>query len=244
MGRSKPVAVNAGVGEAELALDVVANGGSGGGGEGDGARGADALADLAETAVLGAEVVSPGGDAMGFVDDEEAGLHLLHGAEEGGRVESLGRDVEESVEAVAEFVVDETLFVGGLRTVEDVGGDSEFAEVRGLVGHERDERGDDEGESALHDGGKLEAEALAGPGGHDADDIVSGEDVFDGLALGGTEGVVAEDGAECVGERKHGPKFHFSAMRRRGGSGNLRVLFALKERGPVIGGQRVSDQQK
>jgi hypothetical protein len=150
---------------------------------------------------------------VGLIDDEKAGLHLLHGAEEGRRVEALGRDVEKSVKAVAELVVDEALLVGGLRAVENMSGNAEFAKVRGLVGHERNERRDDECESALHDGRKLEAEALAGPGGHDADNIVSGEDVFDGLALGGTEAVVAEDGAKCVVEGKHGPKFHCNAMR-------------------------------
>ena len=60
-------------------------------------------------------------------------------------------------------------------------GSSEFG---GLVVHESDERADDEGGASAGDGGKLVAEALAGAGGHDEQDVAAvGDRAADGLLI-------------------------------------------------------------
>ena len=37
----------------------------------------------------------PGGNAVGFVDGEQRDLDAYHGGKEGGRLEPLGRDIDE-----------------------------------------------------------------------------------------------------------------------------------------------------
>ena len=62
------------VGEVELGDDVVLDGWRGGCGEGDDGGGAESGEVFAQGAVVGAKVVAPGGDAVGFVDGDERGL--------------------------------------------------------------------------------------------------------------------------------------------------------------------------
>jgi hypothetical protein len=61
-----------GLAQAELVGDVLADLRGGGRGEGLHADGGGDLAQLAQAAVLGAEVVAPLADAVGLVDDEGA----------------------------------------------------------------------------------------------------------------------------------------------------------------------------
>ena len=51
--------------------------------------------------------------------------------------------------------------------------EAERRELGGLVVHEGDERGDDEGGAAAGDGGELVAEGLASSGGHDEQDVAA-----------------------------------------------------------------------
>ncbi len=71
-----------GVVERELRGDVAADGFGRGGGEGVDGRVGEHLLQVGELAVLGAEVVAPGADAVGFVDGEglDAGI-AEHGVE-------------------------------------------------------------------------------------------------------------------------------------------------------------------
>ncbi len=66
---------------------------------------------LAEHAVIGAEIVAPLGDAVGFVDGDEGGLALGEHLGEAGDAEALGGDEEELQFAVE--VVDAGLAGGG-----------------------------------------------------------------------------------------------------------------------------------
>ena len=91
------------IGEAQLGDDVVLDGGRGGGGEGDDGRGAQGGEVFAEHAVVGAEVVAPGADAVGFVDGDEGGLAPGEHLGEAGDAQALGRD-EEEVEGAVEVV--------------------------------------------------------------------------------------------------------------------------------------------
>jgi hypothetical protein len=129
---------------------------------------------------------------VGFVDGEEPGAQAGHDALKAGGVEAFGGDVEQAVETGFEFLDDAALHGAGQGAVEDDGGDALVSKLLDLVFHEGDQRGDDDGEAALNGGGELVAQAFAGAGGHDAQDVPAGEDLADDLALGGTEIVEAE----------------------------------------------------
>ncbi len=72
-----------------------------------------------------------------------------------------------------------------------------MGELGGLVVHEGDEGGDDQGGAAAGDGGELVAEGLSRTGGHDEEDVAAvGGGAADGLLIGAkagvTEGLVEE----------------------------------------------------
>ncbi len=78
--------------------------------------------------------------------------------------------------------------------------EAEGGELGGLVVHEGDEGRDDQRGAAAGEGGELVAEALAGAGGHDEQDVATG---CCGLAddlLVRTELAVTEDAVEELGE--------------------------------------------
>ena len=73
-------------------------------------------------------------------------------------------------------------------------------ELGGLVVHEGDERGDDEGGASAGDGGELVAEGFSCSGGHDEQDVAAvGGGAADGFLIG-AEGFEAEGGVEQGGE--------------------------------------------
>ena len=157
---------------------------------------------VAERAVVGAEVVAPGGDAVGLVDGDEGGLALGEHLGEAGDAHALGGDEEElegAVEVVAAglaglFAVEPGVDAGDL----EAGG----GELGGLVVHQGDERADDQGGAAAGDGGKLVAEALAGAGGHDEQDVAAvGGGAADGLLVGA-------EGGEAEGLLEEGGELH------------------------------------
>ena len=140
-----------GVAQVELAGDVLADAGCCGGGERlEGDAGED-VAEFAESAVLGAEVVAPLADAVGLVDgDGGESVGVVGGAgeagEEAGGEDALGGGEDEAQLAgcdAVEGVVGVVAFGGG---VECGGGVAVEREAVGLVLHQGDERADDEGQ--------------------------------------------------------------------------------------------------
>ena len=184
------------VGELELGDDIALHGGRGGGGEGDDGGGAECGKMFAEGAVVGAEVVSPGADAVRLVDGDEGGLAAGKHLREAGNAHALGRD-EEEVEGAVEIVAAGLAGVVAAEAGVDAGdAEAKGGELGGLVVHERDEWGDDERGAAAGDGGKLVAERLACAGGHDQQHVaaVCGG-AADGLLVGAKAGE-AEGGVE------------------------------------------------
>ena len=195
------------VGKGELGDDVLLHGGRGGGGEGDDGRGAQQGQVFAEGAIVGAEVVAPCGDAVGFVDGDERGLAAGEHLGEAGDAQALGCDEEEVEGAVEVVAAGLAGVVAGEAGVDAGDAEAVCGELGGLVVHERDERGDDERGALAGDGGKLVAEAFAGAGGHDEEDVAAvGGGAADGFLVG-AEGGEAEGGAE-EGEEIHG-HFYF-----------------------------------
>jgi len=184
-----------------LVDDIVADLACGAGGEGgDGMLGEEG-AKFAELAVFGAEIVAPLGDAMSFVDGEEGKRDLPEPV--GGAVHegAFGGDVHETVFAGDGFLLEFAAVGFDYGAVEEDGGDAHLAELRDLVLHEGDQRGDDHGGAAfLEDGGKLVAEGFAAACGHDDADIAAGGESADDFFLARAEGVVAPVEFEGVEE--------------------------------------------
>ena len=155
---------------------------------------------VAEHAVVGAEVVAPGADAVGLVDGDEGGLAAGEHLGEAGDAHALGGD-EEELEGAVEVVAAGLAGVFAGEAGVDAGyAEAEVGELGGLVVHEGDERGDDERGASAGDGGELVAEGLAGSGGHDEEDVAAvGGGAADGFLIG-AEGawpkVLMEEGFE------------------------------------------------
>ena len=171
--------------ELELGDDVVLDGGRGGGGEGDDGRGAEGREVVAEGAVVGAKIVAPGGDAVGLVDGDEGGLAACEHLGEAGDAHALGCDEEELEGAVEVVAAGLAGFFAGEAGVDAGDAEAGGGELGGLVVHEGDEWGDDEGGAAAGDGGELVAEGFSGSGGHDEENVAAvGGGAADGLLVG------------------------------------------------------------
>ena len=92
VGAAEAVDEERGVVELKLRDDVLLHGGRGGGGEGDDGCGAQRGEIFAESAIVRAEVVAPGADAVGFVDGDEGGLAAGEHLRETGDAEAFGGD--------------------------------------------------------------------------------------------------------------------------------------------------------
>ena len=195
---------SAGFCKLKLGDDVLLDGGRRGGGEGDDGRGAEGGEVFAEGAVVGAEVVAPGADAVGFVDGDEGGLAAGEHLGEAGDAQALGRDEEEVESAVEVVAAGLAGVVAGEAGVDAADAEAVGGELGGLVVHERDERARRPARCRLRsDGGKLVAEGLAGAGGHDEQDVAAvGGGAADGFLVG-AEGGEAEGALEQGGEVGH-----------------------------------------
>ena len=101
-----------GLGDVEGAADVGGDLGGGRGGEGEDAGDAEVFGEAGKFEVVGAEVVAPLGDAVGFVDGEEGDVEFVEAGAELFVGEAFGGDVEEFEGAGADLIVDGEGFLG------------------------------------------------------------------------------------------------------------------------------------
>ncbi len=172
----------------------------GGGGQRDGERIPQLLARVGDVEVVGAEVVTPLGDAVSLVHGEQTQSQGLKRAEEGHIAEAFGRDVNESVFPLREESQALLLFGDGNRTVDECRGNPSAVERIHLIFHQCDKRRDDEGEAVEMQRGELVDERLARARGHDGKGVLFVEETRDRLLLSRAEGVEAEVGVEGGGE--------------------------------------------
>ena len=214
-----------GVDEPELLGDVGAHAGRRGGGEGlHGDAGGD-LAQAAEHAVLGAEVVPPLADAVGLVDRDAVELtpvvELGDGAAEAAGHRALGGDEQDTELAGVEPIEDGSGFVVVEGRVQ--GGRGVVVELEGadLVAHQGDERADDHGGAPGDERGDLVAERLAAARGQHGQAVASLDAGGDGGRLHGAEGVEPPDAAHGLGDAglDVGLGLHWREGIRRGRAG-------------------------
>ena len=118
----------------------------------------EALGEVAEREVVGAEVVAPLRHAVRFVDRDDAEPCRAAASDVvAGAREPLGRDVEQIELAREERLLDGGALGRRLRRVEVRGAHAVGDERVDLIVHERDERAHDEARAGAHERGHLVA---------------------------------------------------------------------------------------
>ena len=170
---AKAVDVERGIGETKLRDDVLLDDRRGGGGERDDGRGAEEREIVAEGAVVGAEIVTPAGDAVGLVDGDQGGATTGKHLGESGNAEAFGGDEEEPEGAIKVCAAGFAGVVARKAGVDACDLEAFGGELGCLIVHEGDEGAHDEGGASASNGGKLVAEALTRAGRHDEEDVAS-----------------------------------------------------------------------
>ena len=166
--------------------------------QGDAGNGGEPFGEDPEAEVVAAEVVTPLRDAVRLVDREERDVRTLEQLHRPRQHEALGGEVEELELAVEEAAFDVLGLVEVEGRVEVGGADAEVLQCCDLIGHERDERGDDDTGALPHEAGDLIAQRLAATGGHEDDGVPAGDEAVDDPRLLSAELLVAEDIVEDV----------------------------------------------
>ena len=192
--------------EAELGQNVLPHALGSGGGQGDNRSVGTDLAERLQPAVGGAELVAPLGDAVGFVDGDEADVEAGEKALELGQGGAFRGNVEDFDAAVPNTLLDQGNLGRGEGAVDETGGNAVGSEGVDLVFHQGDEWGDHESKAVEGQGGQLVTEGLAAAGGQEDKAVSAGHDGGDDLFLAGQEGVVPEVGFQEVKHRNTLPE--------------------------------------
>ena len=129
----------------ELGKNVLTHPASGAGGESRDRAAGEMSAQTAQLAVFRTKFVAPLGDAMGLINGEECDWNALKPADSIGARQPFRRKIQEPVLARLSFAHRCHLLAFGQRTVQDRGGDSHLRQLRGLVLHQGNQWGDDDG---------------------------------------------------------------------------------------------------
>ena len=185
-----------GLHQSQLLHDVVAGLGVGGGGEGQQRDAGKTFLEQAQLGVLGAEVVSPLGHAMGLVDGKQGQRYFLQALQEVFAQQAFGGDVEQ-VEPVAVQAGEDIAGLFGLQAGIEAGSpDAVGLQGVDLVLHQRDQWRHHDGGAGADQGRDLVAQGFAAAGGHEHEAVLAGQGAFDDLALDGAKVLVTEDLAQ------------------------------------------------
>ena len=178
--------------EAKLGDNILADPFRGRGGEGNHRHVGKVLTQALEVAVVGAEVVSPFGDAMGLVNCYQADVEVLQEGPEPRQGQPLRGQVEDFEPAIYGLDLHPGNLVVGKGTVDELRRDAVGFQGVNLVLHQGDEGRDHQAEPIETQRRQLVAQGLAAAGGHQYQGIPTGKDVVDHLFLQGKKLVVAE----------------------------------------------------
>jgi hypothetical protein len=196
LGTVEPGDDDLGVAHLESLDDLGAHRRRGGGGEREHRRVAQLLDDAAEPEVVGPEVVPPGRDAVGLVDDEHRGLRVPHGVDHLRLGQLLGRQEDEADRSVRQRREHLALLPVGKAGVEPDGAAHRAAQVGqpvDLVALERDERRDHHDRPVQEQAGHLVDRRLARTGREDGERVAAADDGLHRPFLAGPELLEPED---------------------------------------------------
>ncbi len=198
----------------EQACDNVGAGGAvGGGRHRDRLHAAERIGDLAQPQIFGAKIMPPLRDAMGLVDRKKIDLGASEQLDHVVAHQALGRDIEQAQRAIAHRRRDAPAFVDIGSRIQRRRRNSELAQLRDLVAHQRDQRRDHQGEAFARQRRQLIAERFAAARRHDRQHILAAQRRADDFLLAGAKAGEAEDAAELgagfveKGFARHAPSF-------------------------------------
>ena len=207
VGEVRPVEVAHdphGILQPELLLDVAPDPGGRGRREGDDGDLGAARSELAELAVLRAEVMPPVADAVGLVHGDGAEARALELPVEALHGEPLGRDEQDVQLAAVEGASNSRALIVIKGAAQHRRADAVGEEPVELVFHQRDERADHQGQPGANQGRRLVAEALAAARGEDHEDVSPLERGAHGLVLVGAQAGEAPGLVHALQELVHG----------------------------------------
>ena len=171
----------------QVMADLLAGIRVGGGGQGNARHVRKAIGQYAEFPVFRTEVVSPLADAMRFVNGEQADFHRRDPVEKARAEQAFRCDVQQFQRAGTRGARHGACLLGVLGRIEEGRGDAKFGQCGNLVLHQCDQRADDDGQSAAHQRGNLEAQGLAATGRHQHQRMLSFGNVADDVGLRAAE---------------------------------------------------------
>ena len=181
--------------------------GCGAAGQRDRLRRSQPVAHSGKPAVTGPEVVSPFGDAMGLVDDQEPGTNARGLQLQTEALQPFRGDIEQTHRSVLYGGADSALLLLSQRAIETGRG---YTPRRGgfdLVLHQGDQGRDDDAQAAEHHGGHLKADGLPAPGGENGESVLPVQNGVDDGCLSRPEVGIAEvmlKQAAGLGHEVHG----------------------------------------
>ena len=211
--------VDVGVEDAEVLLDVVLDLGGRGGGQGDDGVLPDAVDDVPEPAVFRPEVMPPFGNAVGFVDGEEAEPDRPEEVCVVGLVQGFGGHVEQLRAARGHRLLHTDhlgLAQGAVQIMGDVGVIRMAPDGIDLILHEGDERAHHNRRPLLNEGRQLVAVGLASTRRHDHEDVLAVHQAVDHLFLLALELIKTEEPGQTLlhGGPHQGRSIHERVNRR------------------------------
>ncbi len=147
-----------GVGQIELFQDVVTYVCRRRCGQRDGLRIANLVAELSQSSVVVAKVVTPFADAMGFVDRQQLNLCLAQRLAETGAAKSFGSDIQHFVFTRREPQQTLVLLAAGKGAVDERRSNAQLAQRVDLILHQCNQWRDHQGRAGPGDRWQLIAE--------------------------------------------------------------------------------------
>jgi len=184
----------------QRAQDVVARAGVGGRRHRDAGRVRKPLGQQTQIAIVGAEVVAPLRDTVGFVDGDQAERQFGQTIHHGARRQTFGRDIEQVQLAGPRGRPDGRTLVQRHAGIQTGRRDALLLQRLDLIGHQGDQGRHHQTQAGAQDGRDLIADALSAAGRQDRQNVAAGQDLFDHLPLQPPEIRMAPDA------RQQGPR--------------------------------------
>ncbi|MNC23743.1 hypothetical protein D3C75_717770 [compost metagenome] len=136
--------------------------------------------------------MAPLGDAVGLVHRHQRNGELLHQLAEAFGLQPLGRHIHNLVSPRGNLAVGIVQLPDGERAVQQCGRNPDLVQSVSLILHQRNQRGNHQGNAGQHGRRQLVADGLPCSRRHNPQDILSPEDALHQLFLAFLEGIVAE----------------------------------------------------